>query len=92
MFHTDKNNIYGETQDDISLDYTELSINGSYNFPYSTRLSGQTIYRHAGSQVLAAYGLNLDYLKLDKTLFQDETHMFGIRLGQKTKDPLWYVK
>lgn len=40
LFHTDHNNLYGQSERDVSLDYTEFSLNASYNFPDNLRLSG----------------------------------------------------
>ena len=79
VFHTDNNNIYGESDDDLSFDFSEFSLNGSYNFPNNVRAAGQTIYRHAGA---GSDGLNLDYLVLDYQFLNDMDYSSGIRLGR----------
>jgi len=79
LFHTDDNSIYGPSEDDISLDFTELSLNGSYNLPKNFRIAGQTIYRHAGA---GFDGVDLDYLFIDAQPLNTESMTGGVRLGR----------
>lgn len=79
VFHSDANNIYGKSEDDASFDFTEISLNASYNLPNAMRLSAQGVYRHAGA---GFDGVNLDYLFLDKQLLSDDEYFGGIRVGR----------
>jgi hypothetical protein len=77
LFHTDGNNIYGNSEDDVSFDYSELSLNANYRLSSDFKLSSQGIYRHAGA---GFDGLNLDYLFLEKGLLQNQVGNVGFRL------------
>ncbi len=79
LFHTDDNNIYGKSEDDVSFDFTEFSLNGNYNFPNNIRVAGQAIYRHAGATF---DGINIDYLLFDMQLFRKEQLLSGLRFGR----------
>jgi hypothetical protein len=79
VFHTDHNNVYGKSEDDISFDFTEFSLNASYNLPKSFRVSGQIIYRHAGA---GFDGADLDYLMLDHQFIARDRYNAGFRVGR----------
>lgn len=79
VFHTDDNNLYGQSEDDVSFDFTELSLNASYNFTHGTRFAVQGVYRHAGA---GFDGVDLDYLFIDKQLWGSDSYVGGIRLGR----------
>lgn len=79
VIHTNENNIYGESEDSASFDFTEASLNGSYRSPLNARLSAQIIYRHAGATFDE---VNLDYLNLDTQLSTSANHSAGIRVGR----------
>lgn len=79
LFHTDHYNVYGKSNNDISLDFTEVSLNASYSLPNALRLSGQLVYRHAGA---GFDNLNLDYLFLDKQIWHGNTFRGGFRIGR----------
>lgn len=79
LFHTDANNIYGQSANDVSFDYTELSINGNYKLPHYTRISSQAIYRHAGT---GFDGVDLDYLFIEKDLINTFDYAAGLRIGR----------
>jgi len=83
-FYTSDNNIYGPSDDDISFQFTEASLNGSYNLPYNLRLASGVNYRHAGA---GFDGLNLDYLLLDYQFFNGENYSGGI-MGGKVKSTI----
>lgn len=76
FFHTDDNRIYGHSEDSISTDFTELSLNGSYDFRHSFRVSGQVLYRHAGG---GFDDTTLDYLFLDHQFFTSDPWYVGFR-------------
>ncbi|NRB38532.1 MAG: hypothetical protein HRU20_08690 [Pseudomonadales bacterium] len=75
---TNHNNFYGDSQGSPSLEFTEFTVSGSYQFHPSSRLSAQTLYRHAG----AIEELSIDYLLLDSQLFSNAESLFGARLGR----------
>lgn len=79
LFHTNENDIYGQSAGSVSDDFTELSINGSYRSALNAHLSAQVIYRHAGA---GFDDVRLDYLNLDAQLSQSDRYAAGVRLGR----------
>lgn len=78
-FYTNHNNVYGQSEQDPSFDFTELSVNGAYAVMNDLRLSGQVMYRHAGA---GFDDVNLDYLFLDKQLWYHASFVGGVRVGR----------
>lgn len=79
VFHTDHYNLYGDSENSASFDFTEASINGSYFFPRGISLVGQAIYRHAGASF---DGVNIDYLNVDFQPWVTDDYTGGIALGR----------
>ena len=76
---TTENNYYGQSNDGVSLDFTELSINGSYKFTPRFRLAGQSLYRRAGK---GTDSVDIDYFFLDSLLVATESVNMGLNLGR----------
>lgn len=85
MFHTSDNNLFGQSDDGISLGITEVGLNTSYK-PYD-RLSFaiQGLYRRAGD--LDRGSFRVDYGLADLTLWEHASGRIGIR-GGRVKIPL----
>jgi len=79
IFHTDDNNFYGKSEDDLSFDFTEASLSASRHLFWNTSLSAQAIYRHAGAGFDAA---GLDYFMLDTQMIHLDYLWGGFRLGR----------
>ncbi len=82
-FHTSDNNFYGQSDDDISFDFTELSLNASYKLLPNIRLAGQVLYRQAGA---TSDDVVIDYLFVDGNFYSSEETNAGLRLG-RVKNP-----
>ena len=80
LFSTKNNNIFGDSSDGISPDFTELGINGSWVPLPKLRLSMQIISRRAGD---ANDGTPMiDFGLLDYSFFDKEDYRIGVRLGR----------
>ncbi len=81
---TDHNNFFGNTQNSVSLGFTELGANISWRINPSVQVSAQALSRRAGNTDNGA--LRIDYATLDLTAYADETSRYGVYLG-KIKNP-----
>ncbi|MBV1876776.1 MAG: hypothetical protein KUG79_03945 [Pseudomonadales bacterium] len=81
---TSDNNFYGDSDDSISFQYTELSANGSYKINSHFRVAGQVLYRRAGE---TSDSVDIDYLFIDSQIFGSEAFNLGINLG-RFKNPI----
>jgi hypothetical protein len=84
LFHTSDNNLFGQSDDGVSLGITEIGLNASYK-PYE-RLSFaiQGLYRRAGD--IDRGSVRVDYGLADLTLWEHGAGRIGIRAG-RTKIP-----
>jgi hypothetical protein len=80
LFHTSDNNLFGQSDDGISLGITEIGLNTSYK-PYD-RLSFalQGLYRRAGD--IDHGSVRVDYGLADLTLWEHTSGRVGIRGGR----------
>ena len=78
------NNFFGHSENDGSLDYTEIGANASWLPLNHLQLSGQLLFRRAGA--IDPESLRLDYGLLDYSFISDETDRWGLRLG-RIKNP-----
>lgn len=78
------NNFYGDSRRNVSLDFREIGLNGSYHVTPGIQLSAQIISRRTGE--IDDSPLWLDYAFVDAVLAQNETTKLGIRLG-RMKNP-----
>jgi hypothetical protein len=80
MFLTSDNNLFGKSDDGVSLDFTELGINGSWSPIPKLRFSMQVLSRRAGighdGTPAIDFGL-LDYSPVDTGDYR-----LGVRLGR----------
>lgn len=80
MFHTNDNNYYGHTDDDVSFDYTQALFNVSWKVLPKLRLAGQAIYQDLGD--LKEEELDADYLFADYQFMSSSNATLGLRLGR----------
>lgn len=82
--YTSDNNFYGDSDDDASLKFTEVSFNGSARLLPNLRASGQALYRQAGVQGERG---GVDYAFLDYQFVAKSTVVAGVRAG-RYKQPI----
>ena len=83
---TSDNNYYGDSDDGVSLELTEVSLNFFAELSSNWRFSGQGIYRRAGD---VYDDTDIDYLFLDGSFATNESGQLGVRLG-RFKNPLGF--
>jgi len=83
---TSDNNFYGESDNDISTELTEVSLNFLTELNNNWHVSGQGIYRRAGD---VYDDTRFDYLFVDGSFATNETSQLGLRLG-RFKNPLGF--
>ena len=77
--YTSDNNFYGDSDDDASLKFTEVSLNASARVLPNLRASGQVLYRQAGAQGESG---DVDYAILDYQYLANSTAVAGVRVGR----------
>ncbi len=82
---TSANNFFGDSTDEGSFEFTELGINGFWQFSPRLHAAAQLLSRRAGSGSDGT--IRLDYGVLDYRVLSDENQDFGARLG-RFKNPL----
>ncbi len=88
LITTSDNDFFGNTDDNVSLGFTELGLNVSVRPLPRLQLSAQGLSRRAGKGDEGHDGsIQLDYALADFSLISNETNQFGIRLG-RIKNPL----
>ncbi|MCF1183008.1 hypothetical protein L0E83_06080 [Marichromatium gracile] len=81
---TSDNRFFGDSPD-VSLDFTELGLNGSWRADPRLLLAAQVMIRRAGEMSDATPWL--DYALADATLVSAPTHRIGLRMG-RIKNPI----
>ncbi len=79
LTYTSDNSFYGPSDDDVSLKFTEISLNASARLLPNLRASGQVAYRQAGAQGEKG---DVDYLFLDYQFLTETPLIAGIRVGR----------
>ena len=94
--YTSRNNFFGHSEQNGSIDFTEIALNVSGHIGNNLVLAAQGLYRNAGGSDREK--LRLDFANLDYHLQLDESSTLGIRLGQvknpfglynETRDMIW---
>jgi predicted porin len=85
LFHTSDNNLFGQSDDGISLGITEIGLNASYQAHERLSFAIQGLYRRAGD--IDRGSVRVDYGLADLTLWEHEAGRIGIR-GGRVKVPL----
>ncbi|MGJ0492462.1 hypothetical protein [Methylobacter sp.] len=80
LIHTSDNNFFGTTDDNISEDFRELGINGSWRIIPDLQIAMQVVWRDAG--LTDEQGLRIDYGLADYHLYSSENGMLGIKAGR----------
>jgi hypothetical protein len=83
--HTSENNMYGDSKNSVSTDFTEAGINAYYAPLKDISFSIQALYRNAGK--VDNDSVDIDYAFVDFILSNFDQGRYGIRLG-RIKNPL----
>ncbi|WP_005223677.1 porin [Marichromatium purpuratum] len=84
LIWTSDNRFYGDSPD-VSLDFTELGLNGSWRADPRLLLAAQVLVRRAGEMSDATPWL--DYALADATLVSTPAYRLGVRMG-RIKNPV----
>ncbi|MBL1262824.1 hypothetical protein [Candidatus Methylomicrobium oryzae] len=85
LFHTSDNNLFGQSDDGISLGITEIGLNSSYKPSNRLSFAIQGLYRRAGN--IDRGSVRVDYGLADLTLWEYTSGRLGLR-GGRVKVPL----
>jgi len=80
LFHTSDNNLFGQSDDGVSLGITEVGLNTAYQASERLNFAIQGLYRRAGD--LDRGSFRVDYGLADLTLWEHEAGRIGIRGGR----------
>ncbi len=80
FLHTSDNNLFGHSDDGISVDFRELGINGSWRVMPELQLALQVVWRNAGQTDKS--DLRIDYGVADYSLYSSESTLLGIKAGR----------
>ncbi|MEE9412610.1 MAG: hypothetical protein V3V22_06110 [Methylococcales bacterium] len=78
--HTSDNNFFGKSDDNISTDYRELGINGSWRVIPELQLFLQIAYRDAGAT--DDQNVRIDYGLADYSFYSTESSLLGLKGGR----------
>ncbi|MGR8952011.1 MAG: hypothetical protein ACU83V_06325 [Gammaproteobacteria bacterium] len=85
LFHTSDNNLFGQSDDGISMGITEIGLNTAYQAFDRLGFALQGLYRRAGD--IDRGSVRVDYGLADLTLWEHDAGRIGIR-GGRVKIPL----
>lgn len=80
FFHSSDNNVFGPSDDGISLGLTEVGLNINYQPWERLRFAAQGLYRRAGN--VDKGSVRLDYGLADLTLMEYDSGKIGLRGGR----------
>lgn len=80
FLHTSDNNLFGHSDDNISVDFRELGINGSWRPLPDLQLALQVVWRNAGQT--DQEDLRIDYGVLNYAVLSSESTLLGIKAGR----------
>lgn len=80
IIHTTDNNFFGESDDSVSLDFTEIELLLSTTFLRDFQFSGSLLSRRAGESDNGE--IRLDHGFINYTIFNDLDWMFSSRVGR----------
>ncbi len=80
FLHTSDNNWFGHSDDNISVDFRELGLNGSWRVVPELQLALQLVWRDAGAT--DRNDLRIDYGVLNYSFFSSESTLLGIKAGR----------
>ncbi len=75
-----KDSNYINDDGDVSLQLTEVGVNGSITLTNNLRLAGQTVYLNGGNRY--EEGLRLDYLFVDWAIYNDLDTQINLNIGR----------
>ena len=80
LINTSANKFFGNSEDNVSPDFRELGINGSWRPLPDLQFSTQIVSRRAGAA--DDDDLRVDYGLVDYSFLSDEENLWGLRLGR----------
>lgn len=80
FLHTSDNNLFGHSDDSISVDFRELGLNGSWRVMPELQLALQVVWRNAGQT--DEDDLRIDYGLIDYNFYSSESTLLGIKAGR----------
>lgn len=80
FLHTSDNNLFGHSDDNISVDFRELGLNTSWRVIPELQLALQVVWRNAGQT--DNQDLRIDYGVVNYNLFSSESTTLGIKAGR----------
>ncbi len=80
FLHTSDNNLFGHSDDNISVDFRELGLNASWRIVPELQLALQVAWRNAGQT--DKQDLRIDYGVVNYSFFSTESATIGIKAGR----------
>ncbi len=80
FLHTSDNNLFGHSDDNISVDFRELGVNASWKLMPELQLALQVVWRDAGQT--DEDDLRIDYGVANYSFYSSESSQFGIKAGR----------
>lgn len=80
FLHTSDNNLFGHSDDNISVDFRELGLNASWRVMPELQLALQVVWRNAGQT--DDEDLRIDYGVVNYNFFSSESTTLGIKAGR----------
>ena len=80
FLHTSDNDLFGHSDDNISVDFRELGLNGSWRVIPELQLALQIVWRNAGQTDKS--DLRVDYGVVDYNYYSSESTSLGIKAGR----------
>jgi hypothetical protein len=80
FLHTSDNNLFGHSDDNISVDFRELGLNTSWRVLPELQLALQVVWRNAGQT--DNQDLRIDYGVVNYNFFSSESTTLGVKAGR----------
>ncbi|MCF6202649.1 MAG: hypothetical protein L3J59_03130 [Methylococcaceae bacterium] len=80
FLHTSDNNLFGHSDDNISVDFRELGLNTSWRVLPELQLAMQVVWRNAGQT--DNQDLRIDYGVVNYNFFSSESTTLGVKAGR----------
>ena len=80
FLHTSDNNLFGHSDDNISVDFRELGVNASWRVMPELQFALQTVWRDAGQT--DEDDLRIDYGVANYSFYSSESTLLGIKAGR----------
>nr|WP_305907232.1 hypothetical protein [Methylomarinum sp. Ch1-1]MDP4519966.1 hypothetical protein [Methylomarinum sp. Ch1-1] len=80
FLHTSDNNLFGHSDDNISVDFRELGLNASWRIMPELQVALQVVWRNAGQT--DQDDLRIDYGVANYSFYSSESTLLGIKAGR----------